>query len=378
MVREDKRISEIKEQRKELLFRVKESITTNNDKVTRSNEDILWLLDLYDKNSKKYEAIVKAQELILNLTKEIAECNDVEQIMTIRNKLNYYIRKIKSELNSRNIDGRIVDEYYNNVSYLRKDIAKYIRYLKRNDNILEIERLNRNINNLSAEDREKLRKLLRNEKRYNNNNLNPKKVNKKNKKSKLSIMDELSREPLIFTNNADNNDFKIDSIFGSDTLEFHFSNEGRKKNIIDEFDTEKAIIDFVPEKMDEEAYLSGRVNMYSKKYGIEDTYQYDDSFGKCLINLFRNIPIYVANKSRIKYMKRDHQTYYSGSDLTGYIEYIKKQSSIGYALKSIFSKSYLYSREGQYLNNQKKCASWIREFCDNQEYETKHLTKQMI
>ena len=86
-----------------------------------------------------------------------------------------------------------------------------------------------------------------------------------------------------------------------------------------------------------------------------------------LLKLVQNVPIYIHNRGRSNRMISDTR-YYSGSDFIGYIDYLKKKSSVKFALKMIFDKSYFNSLEGQCLNNHDKCVEWVLDYCDRSDY----------
>ena len=158
------RIDIIKEERIELLMEVRESIKEQNENVLNNANEIISLLEYDDMNIKKYQSLKEAQELINSLTIEIANSNSKEDIEKLRKKLNYYINKIKNEAKKRNID---YNNYYEKVSTIRKDISKYIRFLKKQDQINELEMINNNYELLTDEDKEKLQRQLLTARNYN-------------------------------------------------------------------------------------------------------------------------------------------------------------------------------------------------------------------
>ena len=163
MNRDGIRIAKIKNDHAELLKRVRNSIVENDSILTESIKEVINVLDFDEKCIKKQEAMNSAQELIADLTKEIIEAKTKEEVFEIRKKLNYNINKIKAEIKKRNVDEKYLNDYQVKITYLRKDIASYIRFLKREDNIVEIDKLYSNYNNLTKEEMTTLKKALKRE-----------------------------------------------------------------------------------------------------------------------------------------------------------------------------------------------------------------------
>ncbi len=98
------KINKIKNDRILVLNTIKERITLSNSGVNDNVSMALEVLKFDDNNTKEYEAILKAQDLINDLTKQIINAKTVEEVNAIRNKLNYYINKVKKEYAKRNIN----------------------------------------------------------------------------------------------------------------------------------------------------------------------------------------------------------------------------------------------------------------------------------
>ena len=173
------RIEKIKSDHAELLKKVRESIITNHENLKGNIEEVVTVLDFDEKSIKKQEATIKAQELVTTLTKEILDAKTKEEIIEIRKRLNYYINKIKTEIKRRELDESYLNAYQEKVTYLRKDIAKYIRFLKREENISEIDHLYSNYDNLNKEEMTDLKKALKREINYNRRNLAEPKIEDK-------------------------------------------------------------------------------------------------------------------------------------------------------------------------------------------------------
>ena len=89
------RLEKIKSERKELLNKIKESLNNNKCEYCDSLTEITSLIDYDDKSIKKYEAVVKSQELISKLIMEVLNSKNPEDIIKLRNKINYLINKVK-------------------------------------------------------------------------------------------------------------------------------------------------------------------------------------------------------------------------------------------------------------------------------------------
>jgi len=366
MIKNNARISKIKEERHLLLNMVNDSIKNNGSVVADDVMMISEVLDYDEKNIKKYEAIVNAQELIVNLTKEITDAKNEEEIIAIRKKLNYYINKIKNEIKKRNINPEYLEKYQNSISYLRKDIAKYIRFLKRANTICEIENLNSNYESLSEEDKEKLKKLLRTEARYNHRNLNYKEKTNSKPKDNKNISHEGMEKRVLEQNNTQK-DEKIPET------------NKQEKNTIGGLDIDK-FVDTVKKAAENSIisdveYLEKRIKDYNISYRIDTTYDYSKSIFVDIVSMIKNIPIYLQNQKKIKYMEQESERFYRGADLISYIAYLKQKNSIRQALKSVFNRTYLYSSEGQLLNNHEECAKWLMDYCQRESLQINPLKR---
>lgn len=386
----DTRIEKIKSDHANLLKMVRESILKNRYNFDYEIDEVIGVLDFDEKSINKFEAMVNAQELIVSLVQQILDAKNVEDVLNIRKKLNYYINKIKSELKKRNVKQTIIDKYQEKSNFLRKDIAKYIRFLKRENNIADIEKLYSNYDNLTKEEMETLKKALKREVNYNTRNINPpkkkeikkevvdvkikKKENDQEEKDNvIQNLNEFFRKyestkkrpdpsELVFEfskykTNQDQSDLKDE--------DFEFSSQFERETTY-LHDNEK-IRDISEVNFDDvDDYLEKKVSAFSSMYNIAKTYDYQSKgMGKNTINFFRNIPNYIHNKKALKAMYRDYNIFYGGNDLASYIEYIKRRNSIRQGLKCIFKRSYLYSQEAKYLNCHDNCSWWLFNYCKN-------------
>ena len=190
------KIAKVNSERVIMLNKAKENISQKNVTLSDNLENTINTLEFDEKNVKKYKSIIKAKEMIASLTEEILNAKSVEDIVKLRSKINYYINKIKKELQKRNVSQTLYDETYNQVKYLRKDIATYIRFLKRESTLEEINNSCSNVDKLSSDEKNKLKKQLRNEHNYN------KRYMKKNAINEIVLVNDEQAEEINNEENA--------------------------------------------------------------------------------------------------------------------------------------------------------------------------------
>ena len=403
MSKYDEKVAKIQQDHLILLKKVKDSILENRNHLSESLDSVLTVLNIDEESTKKYKALIQAQNLILSLTQEIAEADDIEKIIELRKKVNYYINKIKNELKKRESNEELLLEYQTKVSYLRKDIAKYIRFLKRERIINEIERTNTQYDELSEEDKKQFQKLVRNEVRYNSRN-----HDSFNLEPAVSVVDNHETKNNIDENEEDNQKLETISFEKEEEFQFVFSDRDKSKDSLDQitreledlftfspFESENEMdssIDSVDAEFysainvqasgntssskkfieicdspftDVDPYLRKKILVYMKQYNIVDTIDYGTSPIKNFVSLLKNIPRYIHNRRRMKLIRSDFTMFYRGSDLISFYEYTKRRNSFQYGLKSIFKKTHLFGDEDKYLSQHEKCSKWIYDFCIN-------------
>ncbi len=347
----ENRIEKIKEEHIFLLKTVRDNITSNKNSFVKEASDVINALEIDEKNIKKYEALVKAQELIASLTEEIVSAKTPSEVSNIRKKLNYYINKIKTELKNRNMDEDKIEKYQEKNQDLKKEIAKYIRFLKREDNINEIERLYSNYENLSNEEINTLKKALSRERNYNTRNMKPPKKTEKNlvkENNKLSY--STSNKDSVSTSETQTNDDK-------NKLSYSASNMGSIGMVDVQISDDKnnSLINH---------YFKEKITLWNRQYKILATYDYNQSRISNLIIFFCNIPKNIHNKKAIKLMKHDYKHYYRGYDFASFIEYQTKRNSIKNGLRFVLNKTLLYTDESNCLSNHDECYKWLIEYCN--------------
>jgi len=358
MERNDLRIERIINERKNLLDLVKTNIIKDQNEYLRDDiANMVCVLVKDEEHVKSYEAVVKAQSLIESLTKQIVETTTVEEIIVIRNKLNYYINKIKKEVASRGISDEDCNKYYEHATILRKDIAKYIRFLKKEKRIEELKETNSNYDTLSDEDKKKLAHDISNERSYNTrimkmpieSTFTP----KKEEEPKLEENQKLEEEEIKLEDSQELEE--VEDEVSIDNHEEKTSLFSEVKKVPRRGQTYKDDID----------YVSSKINDFSGKYHIVTPHPYNKSVPVNMINYLRNIRIYAINKANIRKMIWDFQNYYRGDDFYSFIEYNRTNNSFREGLRSVFKKSSLYNNENLHLNNHQRCVEWILEFIKN-------------
>lgn len=358
------KIKKINDERIIMLKMTKDSLSDNNKTLVDSLNNICSTLYFDDLNSKEYKSISKAKELIYQLTEEISSAKSIDDIVNLRNKINYYINKIKKELLKRNISQKEYNEMNSKVDSLRKNISGYIRYLKRNSMLSEINDLNDNFDNLINDDKVILKRLINNEIRFNNryySSFN----NNNNNTGKDNIVLNISTE--ISEDNQDSLDIdvsKLKDIDDNEDINFNFNFNISNKNV------DESYLNFEFS----EKYLLDNVEHYAYRYKFSELLEYDGVFFKNILTFFRNIPRYSLNKKLIKSAERDYNMFYHGKDLNYFINYSKKRNSIRTALDIIFKSSRLSKREIECLYNHSKCKEWINEFYNQQNVNQDNMS----
>ena len=311
----EEKINTIKETEKYLLEMAKSEIEKQNKILNLNIQDLICMLNYNDSTVKKYEATLKAQMLIEELTNEIISAKDIDEIKALRNKLNYYINKIKSEVKERNIPQEEIDKYYENATNLRKNIAKYVRYVKREDNIKEIERLN-NKEDLNEDEKTSLKKLIRLESDYGRRNKNPKKVEVKPTKKDSIDMDKLIKN---FNNRV------AETKNEKNTIKFDFKEEIKNR---------PAMVSY-KEFNNIDEYLKYKLINYDSRYELQRLNPYDGGIVHNIGAFIKNIPAITYNKEMLKLMNRDAYCYDRSPEFASYISYNKKKNSLKLSLMEV-------------------------------------------
>ena len=154
----NEKIIKINNEHNELINLAHENIIKSNKGFNENIAQVMQLLNADETYVKKYTTLINVQDLITDLTEQIINTND--KVIKLRRKLNSYIRKIKEELENRNVSSSLIENFQAKSNYLRKDIARFIRYKKRESNIELIHDLYSRYDNLSIEELELLKNSL--------------------------------------------------------------------------------------------------------------------------------------------------------------------------------------------------------------------------
>ncbi len=396
----DEKIKSIKETEKQLLQLVKTKIEEKDGAFTENIVSVVKILNYDSTMVKKNEAVLSAQKLIEELTNKIKNAKSVEEIIEIRKKLNYYINKIKKELKERNIDSSQYNKYVLNANNLRKGISEYIRYLKRENKINEIEYLN-NKSELTEEEVNNLKRLVRNEVSYGKKNLakynnladsKPKLVQEENHETDFMIkLEEKKQEnkyiapskhcsyirgindeksPNMINNNAVGKyfiDSERNSYRGKDKKETSSNNNSINIQSNGNF--------YYQTYENDHDFLSAKVDMFTEKYDVIILEGYTESKVKNIRIFARNLPTLLRNKGQIKYMIRDWAMFNDRKpELNGFAEYTRNENSIINSFKKALAGSKLVDQETFYTQEHEKCISWIMEFCKNNNLKLSYPT----
>ena len=368
----EEKITNIKETEKYILELARNAITTQNKILNLNIQDLICNLNYDETSVKKYEATLKAQMLIEKFTNDILEAKDIDEIKSIRNRLNYYINKVKTEIKERNVSEEDYNKYYDNASILRKNIATYIRYIKREDNIKEIERLNSNIDNLNEEELNNLKRLIKLETNYGKTHKEVKIEKKNNNTVKINkaVNKENRKDP-----------FDISKLF-KEFKEKELPKEENKNSIILNFSGQELpkeekknsiVIDFTAKPTQPvqscnryetlESYLSFKLNTFQGRYNLQRLNKYDGGLVHNMSEFIKNVPKFRSNKKKINRMEEASVYYDRTPEFVGYIEYNRRENSIFKNIKDVFKNSALRNKEKVYLEEHKKCIEWIKRFC---------------
>lgn len=382
----NEKIAKVKREHEQLMSLASEQILKNNEDVQEYSNEMLSVLEYDEKSIKKYQATVGAQNLIVSLTEQILNATTAEEIVDLRKKINYNITKIRAELKRRNVSQDVTENYNNQVSSLRKSIAVYIRFIKREENISEIDRLSANMDNLSKEELTTLKKCLQKENRYNKRNLTAFE-NKEEEISKEPKTQTIASEKTAMAFDKPRVDKPLSSsteLCRKDLDDFHYmplpptqKNNAIKTSLIDKkkqnnyalapVNTSNYSIKIISEDVSYEEtreYFNENLNQFSECFHVVKTLNYSQGkFVKNTINFIRNIPRYIHNKKAIAEMERQSYFYYSGYDFVSFIECMKKRNSIQKAIRFILKDSSLTASERASLGDHENCSRWMYNFC---------------
>ena len=361
---------------------VSEYVARSMGKNLYSMLDSIKNIELDELTNKK---VTKAMNMLTNLTYELIKSNNIDNVLKTRNRINYYINRIKTLTNvSDNL-------FYDNLFLYRDDIKEHVRIVKRSVNVSKI--TTTIYDTISKDEKKSMNALMAKERafnkrlkgKYNNprtikNNKDTKEEFEYNKieevKPNFIVLDgginydeiEVSNKNIInaegnieFEQIEDTNKDELVNIEGS--IEYEQIDESNKdvetlySNIPnftthEDFEYDEDLTPAIINREFERIELNGRLIGLINNYKLVKTNKYDSkkTIGN-IKNLIINIPKYLKNKKAIKQMERDYNVFYHGRDLYRLIRYSKYDNSFKYAFGEIFKSNDLeVERAKKYRN----------------------------
>lgn len=174
IIMRNKTIINLEEKRKEVLIKVRENILNENNKlIDNLNYTVKNIYD-YDKDEKKYKAMMRIINKLNQLATDIVNIETEEDVVKISNSKNYYLNKVKKELSLRNTREEDFIEYYRNSLLIRESFKEYVWYIRRNNNLVHIKELIIKTN-LAEEEKIEANKLIRRERQFSKRLIDKKK-----------------------------------------------------------------------------------------------------------------------------------------------------------------------------------------------------------
>ena len=321
-------------------------------------KNLLKLLDSIKNiqvNDEVNNKVVKASDMLVNLTVELVKSETLEKKLKTRNRINYYIDKIKK------LTGIENDNFYESLFLYRDDIKEYIRITKRNENINKIIRTN--YSTLTKDDKKDMNALMYKEKKFNQRlkeKYNSERKYKKSNKSASAVLDGgIDYDEIVDTNietksnvsgDVEFEDIKVVEVQRTNIIETDFTYENidiketTKSNFISDdgnFKYEEVNYPATTDKEFERIELYSKLNALINNYKLVRTNKYENNVIINIKNLIINIPRYIHNKKAVARMEKDYSKYYQGRDLFRLIRYSKYDNSFIYAIGDIFKSKNL-------------------------------------
>lgn len=388
MNKSEKYIKKLEENRRLALEYITKAIDSNNTSICLNVDDVIIMTLLNDgvNDKNNNEALCNARGTIKSLISEIRNASSEEEIVNVRKKLNYYLNKVKSLMKQKEVSEENITLYSNIVKELRNNIGEYLRLVKRNDYVFSLKELaSKEI--LTEEEEKLLENSYERERRFNTRLLkkyNPNykktvgKKSSKNEEKEESVSDPSAVRPknIEITENATsllNPDTKVELNREGEVLVDKPVEEKKKtfKEMVEE--SRRASlerkIDLEPSVEEDEkgmvlvrnpnpAPVSGRINFDFERpqisrrefkspeellrsdfarYNLVRANPYGNGLVKDLGALFKNVPIYLANKRSLKIMIRDFNNFCSSETLSNLIDFTIYENSFKKAFLNVFS-----------------------------------------
>lgn len=416
--RVDTRINDIKSGREDLLKQVRENLLSSCSNYAEYLDTITGALASSEESKKKYDVYTKAKDMITSLAQDVINAKTYEEMIALRNRINYYINKIKNEIKNRNIDATTLGEYQSKAKNIRDELTRTVRIFRRSANIDEIDSLYSKLDSLNEDELKKLKGLLQRERRFNTNFFKERKRTTKKEEEKEELPSE-SIDEERFTGGKLSAALKaaidetLRTAYGEEVLpnfglnstehgEESPSSSSPNLEIANPtgggspMDPEVAALaaelergleekqegtkyEFVKVAATDFDTVSGPIAMKTNaiidRYKLKKTKDYSGKRIKDIGLLLVNIPHIIHNNKASKRMNFDYCTYGSDPYLAGIMEYQSRRCSVKGALKSIFSKSHLQSKGLEYLQKGEDIYRWIYEFLKSND-ESIYVPKQ--
>lgn len=299
-----------------------------------------------DADSKVYQSLLKVKELMFSLIDEVVFASTADDIIKVRTTLNYYLTKVRKEVEKRSINKKIERQYFTSLLYVRDDVKEYIRCLKRKDNMDSI--INDYHDDLSKEEKKDLNYNISKERKFNTRikekYTNPRVLKLKQDKAE-EVIEDKKKEISLSTPKKDVISTK-ESV--TPVVETKVEEKITEKPVVmveepkvEEIATQEPITSVVEPVNEEKIYINSNMLRMSTNYVITPIRKYDGNLATNIGRLFANIPGYIHNKRIINLMKMDYANYYSGKDLRELIEVSDDNNSIVKALEAILNNTKL-------------------------------------
>lgn len=360
----DIRILKIKEGQIELLTLAKAKLQEEEGIFNDNIRNLIRVLGYDSSMTKRHLAIIRAQELIEKYINDIINATSVEEIVRIRKSLNYYINKIKKEIVLRHIAADKYDEYVSNITDLRKGIVDYVRFLKRERKISEMEYLN-NKPDLTSDEDLRLRELLRNESYYYKRNINKPADKKEGKEKKQDVsLKEYYALGKYIVGTIDSDGKVRKSVVGKYFIGGNNPSKEDAKGPRKEFprSTPPRPNTTPREASNLHDYLSEKVDSYINGYDVIIPNGYGEDISGNIRIFINNLYTLFHNKRRIKYMVNDTiKDNYSEPVLIACINYVMKESSIINSFRKAIKGSKLLEKDEFYTQEHERCIEYIKK-----------------
>lgn len=351
-------LEQIKSNRLEILKLVRTSITFGQSSILDNIDTTLELISKDEEATKELETIAKAKEMIATLITKAALATTDEELIAVRKSLNYYLNKVKREIQKRKMSEELYNKYYESMSYLREDISECLRVMKRQ---VKLDRLTALINNgnITAEELKELKSGLNNEKRINKRLLEKygssegvkRKPVKNTAKEKVTVQSsekipkiELKLPQENSVELSSNKSFEESLALALQNAEPFMQEPANNDEII------SRLKELIPTKPEESSTLilgewESEIKNYYYRYALETPHEYGCHFLKNIGTLLSNIGIYHRNKKRAKQMIYDYNIYCRSESLQRLIDYTLYSNSIKESIGKIFRNTALGRHE---------------------------------